>query len=270
MSKALKVLVINTKGGAGKSTVCMQLVAPFLFTQKQEEVVIYEFDDENRESRSFGGSRIARSHRVHVDKKDLRDEVTEILINDETLCIDVGANKTSATLLSAIIDSGMIYRLDLVVIPLMDGEIDASNAIEIYKLLKESSPELSVVFVLGRVNVARELVCQFDLFLGDQRGLFNQVGLIEEVQEGDRDFILFHDTDAIKYSRVFGVTIWELAQINADLDDQLRTAILNNEDPQKIRFLSFKRSLKKDCVKYFETTLKPAFEILEAKLRSKL
>jgi hypothetical protein len=83
----------------------------------------------------------------------------------------------------------MIYRLDLVVIPLMDGEIDASNAIEVYKILKTASPELEIVFVLGRVNIARELVCQFDLFLGDQRGLFNQEGLINEVEENDTEII---------------------------------------------------------------------------------
>ncbi|MBD3806625.1 ParA family protein [Sulfuricurvum sp.] len=228
--------------------------------------MIYEFDDENQETKGFGGSKIINSFRYVVGKKDLRDEITDALLNEHTACIDVGANKTSLTLLKALVDSGMLYRLDLVVIPLMDGETDAINAMEVYQTLKKAHHELKVIFALGRVNEARELSCQFDLFLGDQRKLFNQKGIILDAQPEDQKYLIIRDSDTVKYCRIFGVTVWELAQSTADIDAKLVEAIKTGDNPQMIKFLSFKRSLKRDCIEYTRETIKEAFRMIDERL----
>lgn len=266
MEKQLKFLVANAKGGAGKSTVSMQILVPYLFRSSKKQVVLYEFDDENEDSKSYADSRIVKTEQIKVDNNDMRDELQKILLNDETLCIDVGANKTASTVIAALNDSGMIFCIDLAIIPMMDGEIDAVSALNMYIMLKEANPELKVIFALGRVNTSRDLFCQFDIFLGDRRGFFNDQGMMDMVKEEDRCYFPVHDSDAIKYSRQFGSTVWELAKINRDIDSELKEAIRSNDDPQKVKFLSFKRALRIDCISYFEKTITPAFKMLNKRL----
>ena len=269
MKVAYKCVVLNTKGGAGKSTVSAQIMAPFLYQLSATTPVIYEFDDENQESRHFGGSTIFSSERITVGYRDLRDEVTEIMLNDKTACIDVGANKTAKAVMEALIDSRMIYRIDLFVIPLMDGEVDAQSAYEVYKAFKDAYPELKIVFALGRTNQARDLYCQFDMFLGDRRGIFQKAGVLEQVDAVDRSYFLVPDSDVVKYSRLFGVTIWELATNSKDVDSELKVAIQNGSDNSVIKLLSFKRGLKNDCDLYLQNAIIPAFEVLTNKINEK-
>jgi vacuolar-type H+-ATPase subunit F/Vma7 len=269
MEKAYKCVILNTKGGAGKSTVSSQIIAPFLYQLSSYMPVIYEFDDENQESRHFGGSTIFTSERIDVGHRDLRDELTDIMLNNQTACIDVGANKTAKAVMEALIDSRMVYRIDLLVIPLMDGEVDAESAYEVYRAFKEAYPEIKVVFALGRTNVSRDLHCQFDMFLGDRRGIFQKEGAIEQMDPIDRSYFVVPDSDVVKYSRLFGVTVWELATNSKDLDAELKTAIQNSADISFIKLLSFKRGLKNDCEIYLENAIIPAFKVLTNKINEK-
>jgi hypothetical protein len=269
MTKASKIIVLSTKGGAGKSTVCIQVIAPYMYQKNKTPIKLYEFDDENQESRLLGGSEIIEAERIVVGKKDLRDELTDILLNEHNACIDVGANKTAITLMDALLESGMIYRVDLVVIPLMDGEIDAMNAFEVYCALKAKHPELKVLFALVRTNNARELSCQFDLFLGDKRGLFSKEGVIESLQEEDKCYFLLPDTDTVKNSRLFGMSIWELGTMEKNITDELKEAIEMGKDAKSIKLLSFKKALKHDCEVYVKKALMPAFNIIAKRLGEK-
>lgn len=266
MAKPLKIMVLSTKGGAGKSTVCIQVIAPYLYTQTSQPVKLYEFDDENQESRLLGGSEIIDAERIVVGKKDLRDEITDVLLNECSACIDVGANKTALKMIDALVDSGMIYSLDLLIIPLMDGEIDAMNAFEVYCSLKAAHPELKILFALVRANGTRELQCQFDIFLGDKRGLFSNQGVIESLHEEDKHYFVVPDTDIVKNSRLFGLSIWELGRLQTNIDAELKEAIAAGEEARKIKLLSFKRSLKQDCEGFIEKTLLPAFKEISKRL----
>lgn len=269
MKVTYKCVVLNTKGGAGKSTVSAQIIAPFLYQLSATTPVIYEFDDENQESKHFGGSTIFQSERITVGNRDLRDELTEIMLNEETACIDVGANKTAKAVMQALIDSRMVYRIDLFVIPLMDGEVDAQSAFEVYRAFKEAYSELKIVFALGRANESRDLHCQFDMFLGDRRGIFQKTGVLEEIDVIDRSFFVVPDSDVVKYSRLFGLTVWELATNSKDVDSELKVAIQNGSDNSVIKLLSFKRGLKNDCDLYLQNAIIPAFEVLTNKINEK-
>jgi len=258
----MKVLIANAKGGAGKSTVSMQIVVPFLNKYSGQNVYLYEFDDENEDSKSYIDSRLVQTQQVHVENNDLRGELQNILLKDQNLCIDVGANKTATLVIDALISSGMIYCLDLVVIPLMDGEIDAVSALNTYITLKDAHNDLKVVFALGRANHTRDLHCQFDIFLGDQRGFFDQRGMIDMVKEEDRYYFPVHDSDTIKYCRQFGTTVMELSGINRDVDGELKDAIGRGASSEEIKFLSFKRALKSDCLDFVAKTFEPAYKVM--------
>jgi hypothetical protein len=73
----------------------------------------------------------------------------------------------------------------------------------------------------------------------------------------------------VKYSRLFGVTVWELATNSKDLDAELKTAIQNGADTSFIKLLSFKRGLKNDCEIYLDNAIIPAFEVLTNKINEK-
>ncbi len=263
MQKFYKIAVINTKGGVGKSTISMQLVVPYLYQKVRNPISFFELDDENEDSISFEKSRLVWLERIGVAGQDLREELRDILLLENHIVIDVGANKTAVYVLDALISSGMVYALDAAVIPLMDGELDATSAIHIYQKLKNANPDIKIVFALNRWNETRELESQFDIFLGDKYGFFDTKGVINYIDEKDRNYLVLADSDAIKYSRAFGITLWEFARMELDIDRELKEAIEKGASKEEIKRLSFKKSLKTDCEKYNERILQKAFKKLD-------
>ncbi len=261
--KKYKVAVLNTKGGVGKSTVSMQLIAPYLYQKNRSPISYFEFDDENEDATTFDKCSLVWLEKVNVLGVDLREQLRDILLLENSICMDVGANKTTIYILEALFDSGMVHALDLVVIPLMDGEVDAASALDIYHRVKKQNPDLKILFVLNRWNENRELESQFDLFLGDKYGFFDTKGVINYIDEKDRNYVVLADSDAIKYSRGFGETLWELSNEEDNIDNELRRAIKEGASKEEIKKISFKRALKKDCIEYREKFLKQAFKKLD-------
>ena len=123
-----KVVVINTKGGVGKSTISLQIAVPYIFKKTRIKVEHFEFDDENQDAAAFYDSTIANIHHEKVEKTELRDRITDILVDNDNVVFDIGANKTASYMLDAFVESGMLNMIDLIIIPLMDGENDAISA----------------------------------------------------------------------------------------------------------------------------------------------
>ena len=133
MKKNLKIMVVSSKGGVGKSTISMQLITPYLYIQNNKNpIAYYEFDDENNDCLSYGDSKLSNREIVEVSTTILRDRITDIIAKDETACFDVGGNKTTTMVLDAMSESGMMTFIDLIVIPILDGEQDGINASIVY------------------------------------------------------------------------------------------------------------------------------------------
>ena len=99
--------------------------------------------------------------------------------------------------------------------------------------------------------------------MGDKYGFFETKGVINYIEEKDRNYIVLADSDAIKYSRAFGMTLWEFATSSMDIDCELKEAINRGADKEEIKRLSFKKALKSDCEKYNDRILRPAFAKLD-------
>ena len=258
----MKILVISSKGGVGKSTVSMQIVAPYLYEKNNfQPIKFYEFDDENSDSLSYGGSELTKRKLIEVEDEILFTQMLEILGQDENVCIDVGGNKSTTMALNAMIKTGAIYEVDMAIIPLLDGEQDAINASKIYQQLKSANDNLKIVFALNKVKNLKYLKYQFDNFFGDIRGIFNDVNALIHILEDDEkeNYIAILDDSVIKYSRKFGTTIYEIANQNRDFRMELNKV----NDIKEKKLIGFKNLVYTDCKKYLENVIKPIFEKLD-------
>ena len=85
--KNLKVAVLNTKGGVGKSTVSMQLIVPYLYQKHNKPISYFEMDDENEDAVSFDKSKLIWLEKVNVQGTDIREQLREILLLDNNICL---------------------------------------------------------------------------------------------------------------------------------------------------------------------------------------
>jgi len=266
MSKKLRVAIISSKGGVGKSTVAMQLVVPYIFEKNAETPIsYYEFDDENNDCSSFGASVLSKRKQISVSSPLLREELAAIFSQDESICLDIGANKTTMTLIEALHDSGMIHFLDLVFIPILDGEQDGINASFIYSVLKGYNQNLKFVFVLNRVKEAEYAKYQFENYFGDVRGIFKNINAVVDnlFQEDKDNYLLMLDDEIIKYSRRFGLSIYEMAKQDKDFVGALKDSMDGLSEAQEIKLLSFKNYIAKSARSYKKDVLSVAFEKIE-------
>ena len=273
IEKKLKVAVVSSKGGVGKSTVSMQLVVPYIFERcGKQSVRHYEFDDENNDSASFGASALSTRGQVSVSSPLLREELAEIFAQDEALCLDIGANKTTMTLIEALHDSGMINFLDFVVIPILDGEQDGINASFIYSVLKGYNDKLKFIFVLNRVKDLEYAQYQFENYFGDARGIFKNINaVVDNLFEEDKDnYLLMLDDEIIKYSRRFGLTIYEIEQQKKDFIKALEGSFANLSTKEEIKLLSFKNYIAKSASSYVNDVILKAFDKIDTILEGKV
>lgn len=262
MKKNKKIMVVSSKGGVGKSTVAMQLIAPYLYHQTHKKVAFYEFDDENSDCLSYGDSCLTTRKIVDVSTDMLRENITDIISKDETACFDIGGNKTTTIVLDALSENGMLHFIDLIVIPLLDGEQDGINASVIYSVLKGMQPDLKFLFVLNRAKNHKYIQYQFDNYFGDIRGIFNENRSVKNhlFDEDKNKYIVMLDDDIIKYSRKFGLTIYEIAQQERDFVAQLKLNMSDLSETQEIKLVSFKNYIQKASKSYYEDVLLKAYK----------
>ena len=251
MGKNLKIMVLSSKGGVGKSNISMQLIAPYLYSKTKTVVSFYEFDDENNDCLSYGDSKLTTREIVEVSSSILREKITDLLSRDESACFDIGGNKTTSNIIEAFSENGMIEFIDLAVIPLLDSEQDGVNASIVYTMLKNLRKDLKVIFVLNRVKDMRYINYQFDNYFGDVRGFFSDTNSVKNYLFNDdlNSYIAMKDDEIIKFSRKFGLTIYEIANKNQDFIKKLK--IMNDgSHEQEIKLISFKNYIQKSSKNY--------------------
>lgn len=266
MNKPMKILVISSKGGVGKSTIAMQIIAPYLYVHNEKKPIkYYEFDDENKDLLSFGDSKLSIKKSIEVCDNFLKDEIIEIFSKNESVCVDIGGNKTTSVALKAFKDTGMIQLVDLVVIPLLDGEQDGINASIVYNTIKFLNPEIKILFILNKVKNLNKLNYQFENYFGDPRGIFSKkYALKTYLNKNDfNNYSTMMDNDVLKYSRRFGLTIYEIAKQKRDFIHEIRKSMENFTSEQEIKLNSFKNYMDNNSKEYYDDVIVPIFKKID-------
>jgi hypothetical protein len=122
------IMIPQTKGGVGKSTVAMQVIAPYLYNRHKKKIRYIEIDDENKDSNTFFNTKIVDKEIFQTHKFTNLDEL--ILMDDNhEIIVDVGGNKTTSMVLDQVRKVGSFDNIKWI-IPMGDGELDGKNALD--------------------------------------------------------------------------------------------------------------------------------------------
>ncbi len=266
-----KILVINPKGGCGKSILCYQVLAPFFFSRTKKIPLIYDLDIANSETETYSESKILKS-----EKKKLYDVQSDIIFNKETIIFDTGATTLAKKVFDDFDEKRILKYIDLFMIPLTKGEQSADSAIKMYETIKQTNKDAKICFVLSNVyDDDTPLEVQFISFLGDKYNYayvkeegadFDpEKGLIDEYP--DASYITIPECSSFTWGQLFGKTVYELADKLEEFDrnaNELAKSLADNPANQKkYKLANNKYRLAKRCSRY-------RTEVLEAKIFKEL
>lgn len=162
-----KFVVASGKGGVGKTTAAVQLLAPFLYHHNGGKKVKYiEVDDVNESTEFFTESNIISSEKISVkNEEDLSLAMTDL----GNAVIDLGGNSASYEIIGAIGESRDFQDIYWV-IPLGTGKDDAKKALstfmKIQDIYKNYSEKPKITFILNGGVDEEDLELDFAYFFG--------------------------------------------------------------------------------------------------------
>jgi len=234
------IIIPQTKGGVGKSTVAMQVIAPYLYKKHGKKVTYIEIDDENNDSQSFTRTSIVNKKMLSTNKLTELDELILMDDNHEVI-VDVGGNKTSSLVLEEIAKVGTFGNVKWI-IPMGDGELDGKNAIATMKKLKkiEKNSNDNLFFALNRaISIEQDyLEEQFINFFGHK--YLGSNSTITDFVQDPRYFAVKNDK-VITMSRYLGSTVWEMAHNNTDFAAKAVAAKESGDVESARKYLFFRR-----------------------------
>lgn len=250
-----KILVINGKGGVGKTTASIELFSTFLYLRNNyQKTTLYSFDEENFLSSYYEHSDVLKIKAKKVNGVEMEEDITSILLKDRPMVVDVGANKTTTYMLKALENTGLYQTFDLIAIPITDGEQDTLNAKSIYTSIRRMSKEIPIIFVLSRYVEGRDIHIQFDAFFEI---------LFPFVDNKDRRYVVLNDSDAIKYGKKLSKTIYEVSLKKKDFDTEFKEALQNKQSEAELLEITRKRRVYKLAKEYRVNILNSAYEELD-------
>jgi hypothetical protein len=234
------IIIPQTKGGVGKSTLAMQVIAPYLYKKHGKKITYIEIDDENNDSKSFSRTEIVNKRMLQTNKLKELDELILMDDNHEVI-VDVGGNKTSTLVLDEIAKVGTFGNVKWIV-PLGDGELDGKNAIATMRKLQkiEANAQEHLIFALSRAISPEEdyLEEQFINFFGHK--YLGSNATITDIVKDPKYFPVLNDK-IITISRYLGSTVWEMAHNNTNFAQKAMDAKAIGDIENARKYLFFRR-----------------------------
>lgn len=248
----MKIMVVNTKGGASKSTFSFQVLGAY-FLDKNIDTELVELDDENKDSDIFTDSKINTST-AFVGQS--RDDVAHTLQErfkeaNRGFIFDIGGNKTTSLVLEALKRTRLYHLVDCFLIPMSGGSQDFINAKNTYEIVKDF--EKPIIFGLSRVRDPKKIRFQYMEFFREFP---------------NAEYIFLTDSNTIDLSRMLKKSVYEIAKdtvVEGLLKDydQLIAEEMRSGNMEKGQELVYIAGILEDSIEYQKNILAPCFEKLD-------
>ena len=163
----MKAIVLSTKGGVGKTTFTIQILAPYLNQKTKQKVPFFIGDTVNEDARVFNSDLFEISNsKFYLDKSN--DNFIQELALQKDCIVDVGGNQSSELFLKELEDKSFLIDDDFVFfVPTMNEINSINNAIDTYKKLVQISNNFKIIFVLSNVVDTENYEDEFFALFGD-------------------------------------------------------------------------------------------------------
>lgn len=254
----MMTLVVQTKGGVGKSTTAMQAIAAWNLARLGSAKLI-ELDDQNHDAAQYTESAIKTiQHRVGAENlAEFSIEKLFLDIADENCIIDVGGNRTAEMTVTQIGDLGFDAMIDLIVIPVTSNGQDVVNARKTLELIREKMPHYEGKIALAMSRVPTTLITELEFLY------FEAFDLAEEYEMAGP--IVLPENQVFAMSRTLGMTVYEVSEayesLSAKSRDAMRDAIKSRDKEQQRGVSRIKRIVEN--AKKVRADLDVAFDVLD-------
>jgi len=247
------LVVVNTKGGVGKSTIASQ-VLPILFRDTDKKIKVYELDDNNRTY--YKNSKIEFNTLKVSRTEDVIDDVNIDLMLDENVIniIDAGGGNDTKAVLDGIQKAelkGLTYF-----IPLNDDFEQFENTKLTIELIRSFDNNAKIFLIFNRTISFKidEIKSQFIAFFGSEdygiEGRFDEIADLVE-----KDFLILQNTQIISILKNFyGTTLYDFYHDNKDL--------IENSEKYKKEWVQHGRDYFKKQMKHFRFA-KDVFDLID-------
>lgn len=243
-----KIMILNTKGGASKSTVAFQ-VAAASFLAKNEPIILVEFDDENKDSENFVHSKINTKQIKVGDGTDIDSVLRDTLLTNtnENIIVDVGGNRTTTIIIEGLKATRLFKSTSLFIIPMSGGSQDLKNAEKTYDMIKDF--DVPILFGLSRVRNPKRINFQY----GDFFQKFP-----------NHDYFLLTESDVIDLSRKQKKSIFEISKDTKTkkLYEKALDEAFDNSDNKLIISHGVLLQVYDEAESYTKEILSPAFALI--------
>ncbi|MFX4233589.1 division plane positioning ATPase MipZ [Aliarcobacter butzleri] len=256
----MNIIIVNTKGGASKSTTAMQVIAPY-FLAKEQGVELLELDNQNQDAQIFLKSKI-KTKQINVDAnaKDLNQTIRDLFLAESknNIVLDIGGNVTTTNFLQSLKSTHMHNMVDLFVVPMSGGSQDLKNAKETLKIILDMNKNLKILFALSRVRNPKRVQFQYGDFFQD-----------EDLKK--YPYIILPESDCIDLSRKLKKTVFELAQDEQEKENinQKLLEAFDKKDKNSIYSYSLVMEILEDSQAYKTEVIDVAHQILDEVLNVK-
>ncbi len=274
----MKIFVLNSKGGVGKSAVSAQIAAPFIWVRngRKGKVNLIEFDVENNDNEMFSqNSAIIKTSALDAYNKEALLKLAQI----RDCVIDSGGNIQTSAALEEFAAANILRKIDLFMVPLTAGIQDVTNTLNTVDVIRQYRPGAKIILVLSMVYT--DPAVQFWWLLGDKWHLYKESSLTGDYAGLASHLMAFSASPFIDMAKgIFGETLFEkseedITKIEAEMD-RLAGELAKYEDgkaPHEID-AAYDQALREQRIvyeakKFREKCIDPAFNAMEEVLNAK-
>jgi hemerythrin-like domain-containing protein len=257
---AKNILCINFKGGTGK-TAMSSTASSYISNCK-----LIEMDTINQSDSKINSKNYYESEQFDfLSELDDKFFIFEKMLrtSDKNLVIDVGANKLSI-FHKAMILNDLYSKINLFIVPAMDGSDDFNVAMDFLESLKEHVDlKDKVIFAFNRFNEHEysDVKSQFEQFFTNSEIILKKYGVD---LTNENNYFAIKDSLAIKYARRNNITLKELC--DKDLI-QLSNQIDNlSVDDENLMQLIKQKNIIKNALNLQKNYILPAINKIIKKL----